>query len=327
MTDTTDTTDTTDATGTTGEAGVTDLTTRLAPREQPDDAPVVLREPPPEVVDADDPAPPVDPRFRVRRTEVRRRMRRRRRRIWGSVLAVLLVAAAGVGVLHSPLTDVDAVRVRGVERLTTAEVVEATGLPEGSAMYAVDPAAVEERVGELPWVERARVAVRWPSTVEVRVVERPVLAVVTQGDHAYLVGRGGMVTRATAVPDDDAGPSIFADVGSADGSVAPRVEIPADESVRVGQRLSGGVGRAVEMLAAIPSAFRPVVTAAEIDELGELHFTVGLAAKVQMGTPDEAAAKFSSLETMLGGGVLLDCITDLDLRVPADPRITRAYRC
>jgi len=305
--------------------GQGDATSPVAPVV--DDRPVVL--------DAAEPAPPdVHPRITVRRSEVRKKLRRRRRRITLALVAVVVLALLAGGVLVSPLTDVDHVDVRGVSELTEAAVAEASGVRSGQAMFSVDAGAVRSAVLDLPWVERARVALRWPSTVEVKVVERPVLAVVVQGERSFLLARGGMVVArndAALDLDTDAtgtgGASEEAAPGAASEPWLPEVALPDGVRPEIGRRLPAQVAKAVEMVAAIPSRLRPWVSKAEVDDAGEVSFVVGIITRVRLGSTDDAAEKFNAVDTMLSGAVVLDCMTELDVRVPTDPRVTRGGRC
>ncbi len=307
-----------------------------------DDRPVVLdpapADAPPAAAEDGEAAPGVHPRFTVRRGEVRRKLRRRRRRITLSFLGVVLAAVVAGAVLLSPLADVDHVEVVGASEVPEDAVLEAAGIPDGQAMFSVDAGAVRAALLELPWVERARVALRWPSTVEIKVVERPVLATVVHGEERFVVGRGGMVVeRAGASLDLDLAEGAEptgeeAPEGPPDGEATrdawvPEVRLPDAVEPQVGELLPRDVARGVEMIAAIPSRLRPWVSGAEIDDAGEVSFVVGIITVVRLGTTDEAAEKLASVETMLSGAVVLDCMTELDVRVPNDPRVRRGGRC
>jgi cell division septal protein FtsQ len=229
-----------------------------------------------------------------------------------------VVAALAFAVLSSPLADVDHIAVEGAHHLDARTVAEASGVRRGAAMYAVDASTATRRLLRLPWVERAWVAVRWPDTVEMKVVERPVWATVVVGERRYVVGRGGMVVERALQR---------ADADDNSGQWDPEVKLPERTKVEVGERLRPGLAAAVEMIAALPSSVRPWITAAEIDEHGDVDIVVGIVTKVHLGPPEDAAAKFRSLEAMLSGSVVLDCMTELDVRVPGDPRVRRAPGC
>jgi cell division protein FtsQ len=130
-------------------------------------------------------AGPVDPRVRERWVAVRRDAGRRRLRVVVAAGAVLVLLAIAWGVSVSPLLDVDHVTVRGLDRVTAAEVETAAGIHPGDAMAWLDAGRAVRGVEALPFVGRVTVTREWPDTVRITVVERrPV---------AWLDGPGGKV--------------------------------------------------------------------------------------------------------------------------------------
>jgi cell division protein FtsQ len=130
-------------------------------------------------------ATPVDPRVRDRWVAVRRDAGRRRLRVVILVGVVVVLVALAWGVSVSPLLDVNQVRVRGLHRVTAAQIEDAAGIHTGDAMVWLDPGRAVSGIEALPFVHRATVTREWPGTVRVTVVERrPV---------AWLAGPSGMV--------------------------------------------------------------------------------------------------------------------------------------
>lgn len=127
---------------------------------------------------------PLDPRVRDRAAAGRRAGRRHLRVVIAiGVLLVLLAVAWGVSI--SPLLDVDHVTVRGIDRVTAAQVEDAGGIRRGDAMAWLDTGRAVRGIEALPFVERATVTRAWPDTVRITVAERrPV---------AWLDGPGGKV--------------------------------------------------------------------------------------------------------------------------------------
>lgn len=100
---------------------------------------------------------------------------RRRVLLAATVVAVVAVTVTWL-VGWSPLLGASTVTVRGTATLTAAEVRTAADVPDGTPLVRLDTAAVARRVEAMPDVASARVAVVYPSTVTVTVVERvPVL--------------------------------------------------------------------------------------------------------------------------------------------------------
>jgi len=279
------------------------------------------------VLDSTEPAPPrIDARFVVRRGDVRRQLRKRRRRILVMSAIALVVAAATVGTLMSPLFSISRFDVRGVDRVTSDAVIAASTLSMGDPLIRVDSERAVASIESLPWVSRVEVVRRWPQTVEITVVERQPTARVIAGisaailaDQAIVVEGGPLVDPATP-----AGSRPSAKPASVP---LPIVNLPADTAFVVGQPLPGSLAQAVEFVVAMPASLRARLTAATVSDRGEVTVQFGSCAEILLGSPDDAEAKFVAAETMLGGSVALNGLKRLDLRVPANPRLERGGRC
>jgi cell division protein FtsQ len=124
----------------------------------------------------------------------------------------LVVAGAAVFVLlavwvlaFSPVLGVRTVTVTGTQSLTAGQVRTAAAIRPGSPLIRLDTAAIRERVEALPEVASATVAVTYPSTVRIRVLERvPVgyLANVGAGGSSFVLvdGSGAQYTEVPAAP-------------------------------------------------------------------------------------------------------------------------------
>lgn len=137
----------------------------------------------------------------------------RRARVFLTMLAILMVMAAGAVAIASGLVPLNAasidqalaietVSIEGNRRAPAAELVAATGLEAGTPLHEIDVASVRTSVEAHPWVQRARVVRVPPSLVIVSVVEREALAVAAQdGGMPWLVDATGL-PFAPAEPDD-----------------------------------------------------------------------------------------------------------------------------
>jgi hypothetical protein len=137
----------------------------------------------------------------------------RRARVFLTLLAILMVVAAGAVAIASGLVPLNAasidqalaietVSIEGNRRAPAAELVAATGLEAGMPLHEIDVAGVRTSVEAHPWVQRARVVRVPPSLVIVSVVEREPLAVAAQdGGMPWLVDATGL-PFAPAEPDD-----------------------------------------------------------------------------------------------------------------------------
>lgn len=244
-------------------------------------------------------APPIDPRLRARRQEVARGRARKRLRRVAAVAAVLGVGAAGYGLAHSPLLDIDAVHLEGAVGSRASAVAAAADVDAGTAMVALDPDAVARRVEALAWVESASVRRDWPGTVVVSVAPREPVARHRNGQVLDAAG------RFLGTPDPAAGP-------------LPEAVVPAGEPGSVLAPEHRAVGA---VLAAVPEPLDAAVDSATVVD-GEVVLTLTDGIRVRFGGPERATAKFVAL------GALLDqadraTIATIDVRVPTSPSLTR----
>jgi cell division protein FtsQ len=145
----------------------------------------------------------IDPRIRERRIAVQRALGRRRLRILIVCSSAIVALGLAFLVVHSPMLDVDRVRVVGTHQLSIADVRSAARVHPHSPMFSVNAGAVAQRVEQLPWVERATVHRDFPGTVRIVVEEYTPTAYVRAGNSVVLIARTG---RAIArVPHAPAG--------------------------------------------------------------------------------------------------------------------------
>ncbi len=143
----------------------------------------------------------IDPRIRDRRVEVLRAQGRRRLRWMIGLTALGLVLVAGWFVIHSPLLDVERIRVTGTQQATAAEVRSAAGVHRGEAIVFVDTGAVEHDVERVPWVEKARVERSLGGEVAIHVTERRPAAWVRRApDRVAVVDARGRVLADASEP-------------------------------------------------------------------------------------------------------------------------------
>lgn len=116
---------------------------------------------------------------------------------WALGRALALVALLGAtwllyDAVTSPAFAVTEVAVTGTQLLSPAEVEFAAGV-RGENLFLVRAEAVAEAVQQLPAVERAAVALVFPSRVEIAVSERVPYAVWRSGNQRWVVDRDGLV--------------------------------------------------------------------------------------------------------------------------------------
>jgi cell division protein FtsQ len=114
-----------------------------------------------------------------------------------SGLAVVVSASLAVAwsahhyALTSPRFAIRTVDLVGAHRLTLEQVKTESGATVGANIFALDSDAAERKLLENPWVSEVKVTRRLPSTLRIELAEREAAAVVSLGDHLYLVTREG----------------------------------------------------------------------------------------------------------------------------------------
>lgn len=263
-------------------------------------------------------APPVDPRLRARRLEVRRREGRRRLRRLLAVAGALLAGLAAWGLSVSPLLDVDRVLVRGTVGERVVAVLEASGIRHGDTMATLDLGAAGSSVESVPWVDGATVRRSWPGTVVVEVTERQPLAALATADGAWaLVDGDRRMVEVVAAGHDHGLPRIE--------GLAP----PGEPGAALGEAAAGAVElsqRLVDVLPELGPGARLVSVAIAGD--GSLSALLDLPGapevRASFGHPERLQEKVASLVALAEGLDAVPPEASLDLRVPEAPVLTRA---
>lgn len=266
--------------------------------------------------------PPIDPRIRERRAEVRRRQKRRRLRALTGVLSLACLGMVGWGAARSPLLDVDSVRVEfsGIDTRrvdaaldaspdgprTPIRDVVAASRAFGVAMVDLDGPAVARRIERLPWVRRATVSASWPATVRIEFVERtPVALVEAKGGGKMLVdGTGRVLARAT----DDRGLPLLVGIGPA-GPPGRYLPPAARPLLAVAQEVP------TDMVARLDGV-------ASAGDQGGVELRLKPEGVARLGTPEQVGPKLAAVTAVLRQ-VDTTGLAVLDVRVPTSPVLTR----
>lgn len=263
--------------------------------------------------------PPVDPRLRARRIEVRRREGRRRLRRLLALLVITLLAAAAWGISRSPLLDVDHIDVSGLRRADLDQVVAASGVTRGDALLDVDLDGAETGISQLGWIESVTASRSWRGTVHLTVVEREPVAVlaVDDGDHWLVDTSGRLIDR--ALPTDIAA-----------WPLVRGAKLPAE-----GNTVDPTHRRAVQVAEELTAGLRTWVSAITIDAQGELWIELAAPAgtdfvldqaRARLGDGRDLRTQLMAVETILTR-VELDCLAVIDARVGSAPVVTRHEGC
>ena len=151
-----------------------------------------------------------------------RRITPRLWRIGGAILfggaLVAVVVLASTRVVDAGILAVDRVVVRGQVRLSPNAVKTLEDSVMGQSLLRVDLKQFQELLLASRWVASVTVRRSFPSTIDVRIVERDPVAIARLGERLYLVDGGGVII-------DDYGPDYADfDLPIVDGMASPAAD-------------------------------------------------------------------------------------------------------
>jgi cell division protein FtsQ len=125
------------------------------------------------------------------------------------VAGALVVVSASIAVAwgarryitSSPRFAVRSVLVDGVQRRTAEQVASAGGIDVGKNIFELDLEMAGAAIATDPWIERATVTRKLPSTVYINVVEREARALAVIDGEMYLATRDGELFKKLAEGD------------------------------------------------------------------------------------------------------------------------------
>lgn len=167
----------------------------------------------------------LDRRMAARRRSVQEDASRRRLRRLLLVLGILALVAGGIWLLFSPLMAVDRIALHGSAQSRAAAILSESGVAYGVPTVSVRAAKVEQALREDPWIVDADVAVTWPGSVEVVVLEHEPVAWVAAHHGWLLVAATGEILEVGGTPPSGA-PQIEL-LGTPAGRAGTVVEDPA----------------------------------------------------------------------------------------------------
>lgn len=122
-------------------------------------------------------------------------------------VAIVLTASIGVAwgarryIVSSPRFAIRTVAVDGNHRRTPQQIAAAGAISVGANVFALDLKQAGARITQDPWVEKATVTRKLPSTISVTVVEREPAALVAIGGDLYLATRDGDLFKKLGAED------------------------------------------------------------------------------------------------------------------------------
>jgi cell division protein FtsQ len=196
--------------------------------------------------------------------------------------AVAIVAGLAWALLGSSLLVVRSVQVTGVHTVTTAEVLDAAGIRDGTPLIRISTSVVARRVERLIPVQSARVSRHWPDKIVISVLERtPALAVTEPGGFG-LVDKFGVIVRQMA-SKPPAMPLLAAPVPGPGASL----------------RGSPAVRAAVTVLQELPSRLRHRIKSVSAPAASAVTLQLAGGVEILWGGSDRAAPKLRELAILM----------------------------
>lgn len=240
----------------------------------------------------------IDPRLVERRKSVAEDNAKRNIGRLLRFLGMLAVVGGLVWLALSPFLSVSQVRTAGVASSDTHVTLVSEGVVAGTPMIMIRSGSVEDALERDPWVSQARVELRWPDEVVVRVVERVPVIWVESADGWSWRSPDGVAVPGPDEPDPES-PRLILDHMS--GS-------EVDESAMV-----QGAAEFVEALS--PDLSKAMTLSVDGGEL----WTTAEGHDVRLGRPVDMAAKALSLTALLGEDLHPDAT--LILMAPTHPAV------
>lgn len=224
----------------------------------------------------------VDPRLIERRKTVAEYNAKKSMSRLLKFLLSLLLAGSLLWLVFSPWLSIKQVTTSGVVASRSHSVLTEEGVVAGTPMILVNPARVEERLLEDPWVAETAVRRVWPNEVTVEVVERTPTAWVLTEDTWTRRAVDGVALPSEPDPDED------------------MAWIEMSELTEREATDSADLLGALEFVEALPADRHPGTVVTRVD--GEVWATVD-DYQVRLGRAVDMTEKALSLDALLDQGI------------------------
>ena len=220
-------------------------------------------------------------------------------RRWGPFAVGLVALIAVVGwVSHSTIFDLRELRVRGNHHLSHSEVASLAGLSDHTNLVWTSPRAIERRLEADPWVASATVSRTLPSSLVIEVRERTPVAIAG----ANLVAADGTVLG--PAPKDARLPTLSGSLGAVSHG-----------------RLGGSLPQ-LAVVRVVPPQLLQRVDRVQLEAGGLLAVLLRGDVRVVFGGPDDAAAKWDALASVLTWARTHGVTpASIDVRAPSSPAL------
>lgn len=205
-----------------------------------------------------------------------------------SLLTGLLILVVAVGLYAAARgTSAFAVRqiaVEGASPEVAAEVRKVLAPAVGQSLLALDLSELAQRAGTVPMVAGATFDRGYPHTLRIQVVPELPVAVLRQGASSWLAAASGRV---------------LADLERGARPMLPRVWLPRDVDVRLGEPVHGLQRRAVATVAPLAEGPFPARVTAVVATRDELTLNLRNGIELRLGDSSDLAVKLEVARRIL----------------------------
>lgn len=211
---------------------------------------------------------------------------------------VVAFVIGGIALYNSPAFTIEEVSVNGVEHLTNEEMETLVNVPEGSTLLRIDTDAIAANVKKSAWIKDVQVNRLFPSTLEVNVTERPVLAIVEiptsstkavkkwaiADDYVWLmpipeVGSEGAKTTSSKIYEDDE-------------NVLHVKELPFDTKAEIGRECTdANVVNALDIITGLTTELADRVVEVQAKQVLETRLFLDNGVEVEFGAAENIRDK------------------------------------
>lgn len=118
-------------------------------------------------------------------------------------ITIVIILLAIVFLLKQPLFNVTKIQVIGNEELRTSDIINETGITNGTNIFTLSRKNVVDRLLKMPYVKNVNVKKRFPNKVIIEVLERENTAAFRMQEQYYLIDDDGILLEIVPeqVPD------------------------------------------------------------------------------------------------------------------------------
>lgn len=220
------------------------------------------------------------------------------RRLGVLVAIVVVLAGGGIALYYSNLFTIDGVAVKGVSHLTSQDMQQLAGVPDGTTLLRVDTSSIKQSLLKDAWVKDVAVHRVFPHTLELDVTERSIMAVVevpTTNAKSFVpwaIASDGMWLMPIPAQDSKEGrltsPQVYTDAAQ----VLHITDVPYSTKPVVGAYCTdASIKNALDIVTGMTTELASRVTAVKATEPESTTLTIKDGPDIVFGTADDIREK------------------------------------